>query len=313
MRFLRCILSVAVTLPALSLSAETSSSSARFELNQEADAGSGGPIANAGSTVVANTSTGGSFSGGVSSVTTSGFVSKPNYIGQLYDVGSVAVTASPTTVNESETRQLAAIATMDDGTTLANLAETIWTVDEAAILEVDASTFIATAGIVYEDTLSTVEASIFGTTGSLALTVLNTALDNYPGYGGDGLDDGWQVQYFGAVPVPEAAPDQNPDGDRFNNADEFLTGFSPVDSNDFLRLTPAGFASGVATLRINKVIPGRLYTIKADTELSGSFSETVGSSYSYLVEETDTLLFDNNANETRKFYILEVSEAPAFD
>jgi hypothetical protein len=40
----------------------------------------------------------------------------------------------------------------------------------------------------------------------LSLTVLNIDDDNYLGYGSDGIEDGWQVTYYGAPPNAEAAP-----------------------------------------------------------------------------------------------------------
>jgi hypothetical protein len=309
-RYFRSLLMVGSLAP-LSLAAQTASTSASFALNQDGGGSGGGRISNAGATIVADTSTGGSFGGGVSNVTTSGFQMKPNYTGQLSDVENVTVAASPATVDEGGTRQFEAVATMDDGTTLTNPLSTIWEFVGQAIVSLDAPTRTATAGIVFEDTPATVEATILGTTGDLEVTILNINADNFAEYAGDGLDDGWQVNFFGTPPNTDAGPGENPDGDPFNNADEFLTGFSPVDGGDFLKLSLQSVSAGTATLVINKVIPGPIYTIWAGTDLSGSFPEVVtGSAYTYLAEETDTLVIDTSAGSGRKFYILEVTEVP---
>ncbi len=47
---------------------------------------------------------------------------KSGYLGQIYEVTAVQVTAMPATLNEAATRQLAVTATLDDGSTLASLA-----------------------------------------------------------------------------------------------------------------------------------------------------------------------------------------------
>jgi uncharacterized repeat protein (TIGR01451 family) len=45
---------------------------------------------------------------------------------------------------------------------------------------------------------------------------------------GDGLPDGWQIKYFGAVNAPAAAPNADPDGDGISNLQEFLMGTDPT-------------------------------------------------------------------------------------
>jgi hypothetical protein len=288
--------------------AQTAGTSASYALNQNGSGSGGGQLS--GANIVADTSTGGSFGGAVSTVTTSGFQSKSNYIGQLTDVDEVIVSASPETINEGGTRVLSAVANMDDGTTLSNPAGTIWGFTTPLIASIDALTRTATGGTVFENTPTTVEASILGTIGNLELTVLNTNPDNFASYGGDGLDDAWQVQYFGTPPNTDAAPGENPDGDPFDNADEFLTGFSPVDGGDFLRLTIASSGSGVTNLVINKVIPDRLYTVKAGTDLSGSFNELIGGSPLSYGSETTNALVQDTAAGTRKFYVIDVQFPP---
>ena len=38
----------------------------------------------------------------------------------------------------------------------------------------------------------------------------------------------WQIQYFGNITDPNAAPDADPDGDGVSNQQEFLAGSDPT-------------------------------------------------------------------------------------
>jgi hypothetical protein len=53
---------------------------------------------------------------------------------------------------------------------------------------------------------------------------------------GDGLPDGWQIQYFGAVGAPGSGPDDDPDGDSLNNWQEYLAGTDPTNSASAFRI-----------------------------------------------------------------------------
>jgi len=47
---------------------------------------------------------------------------------------------------------------------------------------------------------------------------------NPPDTNGDGLPDAWQIQFFGSISSPSAAPGADPDGDGFSNLQEYLLG-----------------------------------------------------------------------------------------
>ena len=57
---------------------------------------------------------------------------------------------------------------------------------------------------------------------------------------GDGIDDAWQVQYFGLPPNANAGPLRDPDGDGRNNRDEWIAGLSPADPASVFKLRIAG-------------------------------------------------------------------------
>ena len=84
--------------------------------------------------------------GGIGTAAAPATTAKHSYIGQLYDLTNVIITASPATVNEGATRQLAATATLDDGTALTPaLTDVTWSVVNGPITSVNASG-LATAG-----------------------------------------------------------------------------------------------------------------------------------------------------------------------
>lgn len=173
--------------------------------------------------------------GGIGTAAAPATTAKHSYIGQLYDLTNVIITASPATVNEGATRQLAATATLDDGTALTPaLTDVTWSVVNGPITSVNASG-LATAGLVYENTPATVQGAYFGRAGTLGLIVLNVNLDNFGLYAGDGLDDAWQVQYFG-LNNPLALSGQDPDGDGQTNRYEYIVGTIPTDPNSLFRL-----------------------------------------------------------------------------
>ncbi|MEO8350686.1 MAG: hypothetical protein ABI680_03085, partial [Chthoniobacteraceae bacterium] len=134
---------------------------------------------------------------GVSTVAAPVEMAKAGYIGQLYDVTGLTLTAVLLNVNEGATDQLGAWQALDDSTFLAVPATGVaWSVQSGPLTAISA-TGLATAGIVYQDTAATAQGAFAGDIGTLTLTVKNVNLDDLPGYSGDAIDDAWQVQYFG--------------------------------------------------------------------------------------------------------------------
>lgn len=164
---------------------------------------------------------------GVSTASTPAETAKHGYIGQLYEVTALQLAASPTTINEAGTRQLAGTQWLDDLTSLAVPASSItWSIQSGPLIGIDANG-LATAAAVYENTTATARGSYAGNSGTLGLAVLDTIPDNFGSYAGDGISDDWQVQYFG-LSNPNAAPLLDPDYDGVLNPMEFATALNPT-------------------------------------------------------------------------------------
>ena len=271
------------------------------------DLGGGGRVTNAGTTVTVDISVGDPASGVVSNVSAGGVVAKGNLVGQFTDVKGLTLTSASPEVNEGATLQFDALQVLDDATLTAVPATSVaWTVS-GPLTGISAGG-LATAAAVYQNSVATVQGVLGSVFGTRPVTVLNVNADNFGAYGSDGLDDDWQALYFGQPPNANAAPTADPDGDGRNNRFEFLSGFVPTDPASAFQFTITGFTSpSVAELRLNKVIPGRTYTVMANTDLVTP-PMTVGAPFTVGSEEANRLFQDGAATGARKFYYLEISK-----
>jgi hypothetical protein len=239
---------------------------------------------------------------GIGTVVSPAEIAKHGYIGQLYDVTGVLVSASPTTVNEASTRQLNASAALDDSTVLALAANQVsWSIVTGPISFINSSG-LATAGNVYQDTGATVRGDYQQKFGTLGLTVLNVGNDDFGIYANDGIDDAWQVQYFG-VNNPNAAPGLDPDGDGQNNYYEYIVGTVPTNAASRFNLTINNVV-GQPTQKLLTFSPrltDRIYTVEFRTNLSaGNFATLTTATQSD--NGTIRMVTDTNAVSAGKFY-----------
>ena len=213
----------------VSANAQTSTS-ASYEL-LSAEPGPGGGAVQSGSvTVTAEISVGNAIAGGVSNVTAGGVQWKGNFVGQLYDPVAIEVSGTPTSINETATTQLAASAVMDDDTTLLlDPNDLTWSVMAGPF------SGITTGGLASSTNVFQNEVGMLRGTWQMLedienISVLNVGNDDFGSYAGDGLDDDWQVGFFG-LDNPDAAPGEDPDGDDQDNQFENLAGVDPTDAN----------------------------------------------------------------------------------
>jgi hypothetical protein len=246
---------------------------------------------------------------GISTVAAPAETAKHGYVGQLYEVTGLAVSATPTTVNETATRQLDAAQLLDDATTLAVPAASVaWSVAGGPLTGIDASG-LATAGIVYQATAATAQGIYLGQTGTLGLTVLDSIPDNFGTYAGDQVGDDWQVQYFGQPPNAFAGPLLDPDGDGQANLFEFTAGLVPTDPASRFRLSiaPVTGQPGQKNLIFSPVVAGRTYAAKAKASLtSPTWGDITASAPSD--NGAERTITDLSATGGAKFYHIEITQ-----
>lgn len=110
---------------------------------------------------------------GVSAAPAAGVTLKSGFIGQLYEVESLAVGAQPAVVAEGGTSQLSAVATMDDDS-LVRLggSDAQWSVLDGPLTGISPGG-LATAGRVFVNAPATVRGTWLDVHGDVTLTVLN--------------------------------------------------------------------------------------------------------------------------------------------
>ena len=244
---------------------------------------------------------------GISTVASPAATAKHGYIGQLYEVTGLQISASPTTVNEGATRQLNAAQLLDDDTTINLGPDSItWNVMAGPVTGIT-SGGVATAGQVYEDTVATAQGSFAGDIGQLDLTVNNITDDDFGSYAGDGIPDDWQVQYFGEDNA-DAGPNVDADGDGDSNLYEYHARLLPNDPTSFLSITLTPDATqGDALLTLSPGKAGVSYAVSTKDSLLDAdwipLTTMVGSDG--MLEVTDM-----DASGLRKFYIVTPTRTP---
>ena len=245
--------------------------------------------------------------GGLGSVVAPPEIAKHGYIGQLYDLASLNVTAPSTNVNEAATRQLNACAVFDDATLLPLVGSAVsWSVASGPVSAIDASG-LATADIVYQDTPVTVRGIYQGMTGLLGLQIINSNTDNYGLYAGDGIDDAWQVLYFG-INNPFALAGVDYDHDGQTNGFEYVAGTIPTDADSKFRLRIESVPGQPdwQAVSFSPRYASRTYTALWRTNVaSGSFAALSGTTTNdNLLERTIT---DRQGTNTARFYQIQIT------
>ena len=244
---------------------------------------------------------------GVGTVAAPVEVAKHGYLGQIYNATSLALSANLTNVNEGATRQLAARALLDDGTTL-NLAPAAvaWSPAISPIQSISAGGLL-TAAIVYEDTSATAQGTWRGLSATLGLRVINSENDNFGTYASDGIDDAWQVQYFG-VGNPNAGPGGDPDGDEQSTGYEYYAGSNPTDGSSFFRFRIEQIPGQPTrkNLVFSPRVPDRIYAIHYKLDFNSSDWEKLDG-FSVSDAGPQRTVTDMHATETNKFYRVEIS------
>ncbi len=252
----------------------------------------------------------GEFGTGAPTTVSASYTDKPGYVGTLYNVVGLAVTSASASnaVPEGGQLQLGAAPLLDDGTLLGALASSgvSWAVLSGPLASISAGG-LATAATVYANTLATVRATSGGLTGTGALTVLNVNTDDYGPYAGDGIDDAWQIMYFGTN-NPKAGPNVDADGTGQTNLFKYLAGLNPLDpTSRFVLAAGAATAQpGTKTLTFSPIYSGRTYTVQYTGSLSQPNWQTLPNATTSDNGTTRTVT-DPGANTAQRFYRVQIS------
>jgi hypothetical protein len=242
--------------------------------------------------------------------TSAAYTSKPGYVGELYDIVGLAITSGLSTdLNENTTRQLSAAPLADDSTTTAALSPSAvsWSVVSGPISSISTSG-LANAATVYQDTPASVSGSAQSLTGQLSLTVLNVNTDDFGAYANDGIDDSWQVQYFGQPPNALAAPGADADHTGQTNLFKFIAGLNPLDGSRFTIsiLSVAGHPTQ-KQLVFQPLVSGRTYSPQFSTTLAAPINWQPLTGTTQTDSGVTRTVTDLNASGP-KFYDVQISK-----
>jgi hypothetical protein len=241
--------------------------------------------------------------------TSAAYTLRSGFAGQLADAiaTTLELSASPLTVNESATRQLSGTLIFDDLSSQPLAASSItWSVQSGPLAGIS-SHGLATAATVYQDSTAIAQGTYQSLTDTITLTVLNTLPDNFGTYAADGIDDDWQVQYFG-LNNPNAGPTFDPDFDGQNNLFEFTAGIVPTNANSYFRIEAASVPGQPNQKRIifSPRFNDRTYTVQTGTTLLAP-SWLPLTTFTTSDAATVRTVTDTSGTGVRKFYRVEIT------
>lgn len=230
------------------------------------------------------------------------------FAGQLFSVTAVSLFA------DQNARELAAAGRLfgsylaDDGTTgWLDGADVGWSVLSGPLSSISQDG-VMTGGVVGQDTAATVRGSYAGLSADVSLSVLDTLVDNFGTYGGDGIPDIWQIDHFGEN-NPLAAPLIDADHDGQDNLFEFTAGLTPLDaaSRFVLEIEPDPAQAGQMRLVFSPRLTGRSYTVKSAASLASAVWEPLVDSTASDAGSVRTVT-DRAADGAVKFYQVEITK-----
>ena len=197
----------------------------------------------------------------------SAYLAKAGFAGQIYLANSLGAFAPSTEIAENSALQLGARAVMDDDSVLSLDPSSVqWQAASGPIASITPAGLL-TGGVVHTDRLALVAARYQGLDSELALIVKNAGNDDFGLYAADGIDDAWQVQYFGEN-NPDAAPDRDPSGSGHDNLFKFTAGLDPLDSMSRFTLVPEyDHTRRRMRLTLGPCFATRLYQVMASTDM----------------------------------------------
>ena len=216
---------------------------------------------------------------------------------------NLVMTATPASVYEGGTSHLGGTVTMDDLSIMPlNGTDIAWGSVTYPFQSIASNGVLVAANSVYASVTGTVSGSYLGLAGNTSAQVLGP-------YASSGIPELWFVQYFGAPPNTNAAPDYDADGTGQNNLFKYIAGLDPTNPASIftLRIASAANQPGQATLIYNPVAGGRTYTPQYSTNLASLIWPALNTVTAVQTNGTQATVTDMDASQASKFYRINIS------
>ena len=123
-----------------------------------------------------------------------------------------------------------------------------------------------------------------------------------PDYNFDGLADPFQRQYFPLWTATNAAPNADPDGDRFPNSSEYVAGTNPTNAVSFLNIDQV--TQNLSGAKITwRSVSGRRYQVSSRLQVGTGVFLNVGSPVT--ATNSTAQFLDGSATNGNRFYRVE--------
>lgn len=118
--------------------------------------------------------------------------------------------------------------------------------------------------------------------------------------------ESWAAMHFGSAGHPDAARTADPDGDGFNNEDEFAAGTDPRDATSVLRILQLTVQSPTQAVLGWRSVSSKSYVIETAGDAQGPWSNlvTVGASGGTNTQSNISL----SASELKRFYRIRLAQ-----
>ncbi len=246
--------------------------------------------------------------GGIGGASSAGLeaVARNGYPGQLSEATNLILNSAQVIINEGESSQLSATATIEDGTVShLNGSDLFWQATSGPVASIDAQGLLTTAHV-YQRSSAKIEGRYPGKIAFIDIGVLDVGDDDFWFYAHDGLPDLWQVQNFGEN-NPQGVASGDADGDGQSNFAEFIAGTSPTNAESRFQLELATLPNQPAQIYLffSPRLNDRSYTVEYSPDLGEGFKPLTNTPQLDFGETR--VVLDPDAPEARKFYRVKIS------